>query len=168
MWPPSSNNRHKQATVVNIFFFTAVPPPLCSLVVLCKVRSRLAPSLRCSVIGWELSGGDGMWCWCIYLLCADRKLFVRPDWLGLLTAASVALFNPVRLGRVCLLTRWDVHEDEKKTFLNLGWHWQLGKQKNSLLNLKWTKMKQHFLWDKLCCANIVNTVLLFPISAAAA
>lgn len=133
-----------------------------------SVGTFLAPSLRCLVIGCELSGGDGMWCWCIYLLRADRKPFLHPDWLGLITAPSVALFNPVRLGRVCLLTQWDVHEDERETFPNLGWHWKLGKESNSLLLLKWTEMKLQFLWDKVCCTDILNMILLFHISAAVA
>lgn len=104
----------------------------CVLHCVCATQSQLAASSNCLVIGWRLSGGDGLWCWCIYLLYADRKLFLRPDWLGLITAASVALFNSVRLGRVCLLTRWDVHEDERKTFSNLGWHCCLGKHNSSL------------------------------------
>ncbi len=132
MQPPSSYNRHKQAAVVNIFCSTTLRPPVCLHVVPHKVSSQLAASPNCLVIGWELSGGDGLWCWCIYLLCADRKLLPCPDWLGLIAAASVALFNPVRLGRVCLLTQWDVHEDERKTFPNLGWHWRLGKWSSSL------------------------------------
>ncbi len=130
------------------------------------VQSQLAASLNCLVIGWELSGGDGLWCWCIYLLCADRKLFLCPDWLGLITAASVALFNPVRLGRVCLLTQWDVHEDERKTFPNLGWHWRPGKQSSLLLPCKWVDMKLRFLWEKVCCIHVLNMRWLFHTSTA--
>lgn len=152
---PGKATVHKKATVVNIFYSTALRPPICLHVALHKVSSQLAASLCCLMIGWELSGGDGLWCWCIYLLCADRKLFSCPDWLGLITAASIPLFNRVRLGRVCLLTRWDVHEDERKTFLNLGWHWRLGKHSSSLFHLKW--IKRNFLWDKECCSDILNT-----------
>lgn len=86
----------------------------------------LAAAEHCLVIGWQLSDGDGLWCWCIYLPSADRKLFLHLDWLGFISAASIALFNRVKVRRVCLLTQWDVHEDEKKTFTNLGWHWHVG------------------------------------------
>lgn len=112
----------------NIFYSTTLRPPRCLHIAQHKVSGRLAASVYCLVIGWELSGGDRLRCWCIYLLSAVRKQFLRPDWLGLITEASIALFKEVGLGRVCLLTRWDVHEDEKKTFPNLGWHWPLGKQ----------------------------------------
>lgn len=164
MCPASRYNRQKRATVVNIFYSTTLRPPACLHVAPHKVSSQLAASLHCLVIGWELSGGDGLWCWCIYLLCADRKLLLCPDWLGLITAASVALFNPVRLGRVCLLTQWDVHEDERKTLPNLGWHWRPGKQSSSLLPCKWVDMKLCFLWDKVCCIDMLNMRWLFHTS----
>jgi len=115
-----------------------------------KVSRRLAASLHCLVIGWELSGGDSLRCWCIYLLSADRKRFLCPDWLSFITDASIALFKPVRLGRVCLLTRWDVHEDEKKTFPNLGWHWPLGKQSCSRMHCKCVDVEMHLLRDSVC------------------
>lgn len=142
----SSSRRRKQAAVVNIFLSAALCPA-----VRCATQSQLADSQDCLVIGRELSGSDGLWCWCIYLLCADRKLFLHPDWLGVITVASLALFNRVKLGRVCLLVRWDVHVDERKTFPNLGWHWRLGKRSCSLLHYKYTEMKLHFLWGEVCC-----------------
>lgn len=142
-------NRNEHADMVNIFNSTTLRPPMCLHVAPHKVSCQLTASPHCLMIG-ELSDGDGLWCWCIYLLCADGKLFLCPDWLGLITAATVALFNPVRLGRVCLLTRWDVHEDEKKTFPYLGWHCLLGKQSSSLSHCKFVDMYLVFLWDTFC------------------
>lgn len=54
-----------------------------------------------------------------------------PDRLGLIPAAKPSLFNPVRLGRVCLLARWNIHEDEGKTFFNPGQHWRPGRQSSA-------------------------------------
>lgn len=84
--------------------------------------------------GWP--GAERWWLWGlwglrIYPLHVGRKLQVHPDRLGLILAAKPSLFNPVRLGRVCLLTRWNVHEDEGKTFSNPGWHWQPGWQSSA-------------------------------------
>lgn len=41
-----------------------------------KVCCPLAAPRHCLVIGRQQSGGDGLWHWCIYSVCADRKLFL--------------------------------------------------------------------------------------------
>lgn len=96
--PPATTDTNWQlgpiyAGLQAIFLPPSSAPPMS----LHLAQSQLAASLHCLVIGWELSGGDRLWWWCIYLLSADRRLFPCPDWLGLIAAASVTLFNPVRL-----------------------------------------------------------------------
>lgn len=61
----------------------------------------------------------------VFISCMLGGSLLCPDWLDMVPAASVALFNRVGLGRVCLLTRCGAHEDERKTFSNLGRHWHL-------------------------------------------
>lgn len=76
----------------------------------------------------------------IYPLLVGRKLQLHLDRLDLVPAAKPSLFNPVRPGRVCLLTRWNVHEDEGKTFCTLGRHWRPGKWSSAF------DTRPHFLW----------------------
>lgn len=80
----------------------------------CKSAGSWRASLNCLVIGRELSGSDGLWCWCIYLL--HRREEAPPmAWLTGRRPALLCLTRSVWRG-VCLLTRWDVHEDDRKTF----------------------------------------------------
>lgn len=80
----------------------------------CKSAGSWRASPNCLVIGRELNGGDGLWCWCIYLL---RHWEEAPPmfWLTGRRPASLCLTRP-GWRKVCLLTRWDVHEDDRKTF----------------------------------------------------
>lgn len=80
----------------------------------CKSAGSWRASPNCLVIGRELSGGDGLWCWCIYLL---RRWEEAPP-MSWLTGRRPALLCLTRSGwrGVCLLTRWNVHEDDRKTF----------------------------------------------------
>lgn len=81
----------------------------------CKSAGSWRASPNCLVIGRELNGDDGLWCWCIYLL---RHWEEAPPTLWL-TGCRPALLCLTRSvwRRVCLLTQWDVHEDDRKTFL---------------------------------------------------
>lgn len=102
----------------------------------------MATFLACLMTGPELSAGDGLWGLCIYPLHVGRKLQLHPDRLGLIPAAEPSLFNPVRLGRVCLLTRWNVHEDEGRPSLMQACHWLPGQQ-GSDCSAKWL----HSIWS---------------------
>lgn len=92
-----------------VFRSTAQRPPVCL-----QVSGQLAALSKLFGIGRELNGGDGLWCWCIYLL---RHWEEAPPMFWL-TGRRPALLCLTRSGwrRVCLLTQWDVHEDDRKTF----------------------------------------------------
>lgn len=105
--------------------------------------------------GPELSAGDGLWGLRIYPLHVGRKPQLHLDRLGLVPAAKPSLFNRVRLGRVCLLTQWNVHEDEGKTFSNPGRHWRPGRRSSAF------DTKPCFVWHifealSMKCAIIQN------------
>lgn len=132
-------NRHEQPSSVNIRP-TLWPSVLECVCTLYKVPRQLVTFPACLMTGPELSAGDGLWGLRIYPLHVGRKPQLHPDRLGLVPAAKPSLFNRVRLGRVCLLTQWNVHEDEGKTFSNPGRHWRPGRRSSAF------DTKPHFLW----------------------
>lgn len=131
---------------------------MCLHVVPHKVRSQLAASLHCLVIGCELSGGDGLWCWCIYLFCADRKLFLCPDWLGLITAL-LCLTRSGWGGFAYSLDETSMKMRGRPSLILAD----IGDLASILLHCKWMEIKLHFLWDKVCCIDILNMKWIFYI-----